>query len=119
MNSGASDFCHLQLILPGSPTNFEIGIFLSLRLILCYVKSVSWMLKKSDRRPGKIGRTAKNRLILAISCKRGFTAQKSFIQSASDRVRGVIFFLFFAKSSDQRSLTKITKSRHTVITRPK
>ncbi len=73
MYSGASDFCHLQLILPGSPTNFEIGIFLSLCLILCNVKSVSRMLKKSDRRPGKIGRTAKIRPILAVLCKQPFT----------------------------------------------
>jgi hypothetical protein len=51
MYSGASDFCHLQLILPGSPTGFEIRIFLSLRPILCYVMSVSRMLKK-------IGQTA-------------------------------------------------------------
>ncbi len=29
-NSGASDFCHVWLILPGSLTDFEIGIFLSL-----------------------------------------------------------------------------------------
>jgi hypothetical protein len=32
--------------LPGSPTNFEIGIFLSLCPILCNVMSVSQMLTK-------------------------------------------------------------------------
>jgi hypothetical protein len=52
MNSGASDFCHVQLILPGcrilpaSLNNFEIGIFLSLHLILCNVMSVGLMLTK-------------------------------------------------------------------------
>jgi hypothetical protein len=34
-NSGASDFCHVRPILPGFRPIFEIGIFLSLRLILC------------------------------------------------------------------------------------
>jgi hypothetical protein len=73
MNSGTSDFCHLQLILPGSPTNFEIRIFLSLRLILCNVKSVSRMLKKLDRQPGKMGQTEKIGPILAVLCKQPFT----------------------------------------------
>jgi hypothetical protein len=55
-NSGAPDFvmsdrfCQaVRPILPGSPTNFEIGIFLSLRLILCNVMSVSQMVTKIRR----------------------------------------------------------------------
>jgi hypothetical protein len=59
--------------LSGSPTNFEIRIFLSLHLILRNVKSVSWMLKKLDRWPGKIGRTEKIGPILAVLCKQPFT----------------------------------------------
>jgi hypothetical protein len=40
-------FCQaVCLILPGSLANFEIRIFLSLRLILCKVMSVSRMLTK-------------------------------------------------------------------------
>jgi len=45
-NSGASEFCHVWLILPGCLSNFQIGIFLSLHLILCNVMSVSQMLTK-------------------------------------------------------------------------
>jgi hypothetical protein len=40
-------FClAVRPILPGSPTDFDKGIFLSLCLILCYVMSVDWMLTK-------------------------------------------------------------------------
>ncbi len=39
-------FVHIQPILPGSPTDFEIGIFLYLHPILCNVMSVSRMLTK-------------------------------------------------------------------------
>jgi hypothetical protein len=46
MNSGASDFCHVRPILPGCLSNFEIGIILSLCLILCNVMSISQMLTK-------------------------------------------------------------------------
>ncbi len=76
MNSGASDFCHVRLVLPGSLTDFEIGIFLSLLLILCNVMSVSQMLTKIGRQPGKIGPTAKIRLILVVSCKGPLTYDK-------------------------------------------
>ncbi len=55
-NSGSSDFvmsdqfCQaVHLILPGSPTNFEIVIFLSLCLILCNVMSVSQIAYKNGR----------------------------------------------------------------------
>ncbi len=48
-NSVASDFCHIWPILPGCPSDFEIGIFLSLRPILCNVMSISQMLTKIRR----------------------------------------------------------------------
>ncbi len=55
-NSGTSDFCLIwkfcqavHEILPGSPTNFEIGIFLSFRPILCSVMSIGWMLIKNGQ----------------------------------------------------------------------
>ncbi len=43
----SDQFCQAVCpILPGSPTDFEIGIFLSLCLILCNVMSVCQMLTK-------------------------------------------------------------------------
>ncbi len=60
-------FClAVRLILPGPLTDFEMGIFLSLRLILCNVMLSVGCLQKSDGRPGKISRTAKIRPILAV-----------------------------------------------------
>ncbi len=59
-------------ILPGSPTNFEIG----LGPILCNVICLSVKcIQKLNRRPGKIDQTAKIRLILAVSCKRPFSEE--------------------------------------------
>jgi hypothetical protein len=46
-----SFFREFSAILPGCLSDFEIGIFLSLRPILCNVMSVGWMLTK-------IGQTA-------------------------------------------------------------
>jgi hypothetical protein len=74
---------HVCPILPGSSTDFETGIFLPLRPILCNVVSVSRMLTKIGRTDWqkwsdvtKIGR------ILAVLCKRPFNdKEKGFITS--------------------------------------
>jgi hypothetical protein len=40
-SSGASNFCHVRVILPGSPTNFDIEIFLSLsNFVQCDVRQL-------------------------------------------------------------------------------
>ncbi len=72
-------FCQaVHPILPGSLTNFEIGIFISLHLTLCNVMSVSQMFTIIRRQPGKICRTAKIRPILAVLCKRLLMKHQSF-----------------------------------------
>jgi hypothetical protein len=72
-------FCQaVHPILPGSLTNFEIGIFLSLHLTLCNVMSVSRMLTIIRQQPGKISRTAKIRPILAVLCKQLLMKHQGF-----------------------------------------
>jgi len=72
----SDQFCQAVCpILPGSLSNFEIGIFLSFRLILCNVMNIGvGCLQKLEGRPGKISRAEKIRLILAVSCKRPLTS---------------------------------------------
>jgi hypothetical protein len=55
-------FCQaLCPILPGSLTNFEIGIFLSLHLILCNVRSVGQMITKIRQTAWQNQSDSKNR----------------------------------------------------------
>jgi hypothetical protein len=72
-NNGASDFCHVRLILPGCPSDFAM---LSNRnfpispsdFVQCDVRQSDAYKNQMDL-PAKIIRTTKIRLILAVSCK--------------------------------------------------
>jgi hypothetical protein len=58
----SDQFCQAVCpFLPGSPSNFETGIFLSLCPILCNVMSFSWMLTKIGQTTWQNWSDSKNR----------------------------------------------------------